>query len=78
MPTEHMEEFIRSWPIEHLAGQEDHIERALNELAGLGLIARLSIPNDSGDYVTAYRGLREDELSRVDDLDVIKLALGDD
>lgn len=78
VPTEHMEEFIRSWPIEHLAGQEDHIERALNELAGLGLIARLSIPNDSGDYVTAYRGLREDELSRVDDLDVIKLALGDD
>lgn len=78
VPTEDMENFARSWPIGDLAGHEDHIKRALNELAGLGLIARLSIPNESGDYVTAYRGLREDELSRVDDLDAIKRALGDD
>jgi len=78
LPSKDMEEFIESAPIAHLHGQEDHIKRALNELAGLGLIARTSIPNERGDYVTAYRGLREDELSRVGDLDAIKRALGDD
>ena len=78
VPTEHMEDFMRSWPIEDREGQEDRVKRALSELAGLGLIARISIPNESGDYVTAYRRLREDELSRVDDLDAIKGASGDD
>lgn len=77
VPTEDMESFVQSWPIEELTGHEDRIKRALNELAGLGLIARTSIPNARGDYVTAYRGLREDELSRVDDLEAIKSVSGD-
>jgi type I restriction enzyme S subunit len=68
IPSEDLDEFIgRSFQIEHLEDANDQIKRALNQLAGLGLIAKISIPNQAGEYVTGYRGLREDELTQVSD-----------
>ncbi|MGB3224846.1 MAG: restriction endonuclease subunit S [Desulforhopalus sp.] len=68
IPSDALDEFIeRCFQIEHLEDANDQIKRALNQLAGLGLIAQVSIPNQEGEYVTGYRGLREDELSQVSD-----------
>ncbi|MBU0909739.1 MAG: restriction endonuclease subunit S [Proteobacteria bacterium] len=68
IPSEDLDEFMgRSFQIEHLEDANDQIKRALNQLAGLGLIAKISIPNQAGEYVTGYRGLREDELTQVSD-----------
>ncbi len=68
IPSENLDEFgEQSFPVEHLEDANDQIKRALNQLAGLGLIAKISIPNQAGEYVTGYRGLREDELTQVSD-----------
>ncbi|MEN6413440.1 MAG: restriction endonuclease subunit S [Veillonellales bacterium] len=66
-PSEDLELFLEEWPIEHLEDAKNHVLSVLNQLAGLGLIARVSIPNQIGDYATAYRLLREEELSKTDD-----------
>ncbi len=68
IPAEDIEAFLTEWPIEHLDDAHDQVLRALNQMAGLGLIARVSLPNDSGSYVTGYRVLREEEFSKSDDL----------
>lgn len=68
IPAEHLQEFMGQWPVEHLEDLHDQVLRALDQLAGLGLIARVSIPNQQGEYVTGYRMLREDELTKFDDL----------
>jgi type I restriction enzyme S subunit len=69
IPSEDLEEFrSRCFQIEHLENANDHILRALDQLAGLGLIAKISVPNQQGEYVTGYRSLREDELSHPLDL----------
>jgi hypothetical protein len=44
-----------------------YILRALDQLAGLGLVVKVSVPNQQGEYVTDYRSLREDELSHIAD-----------
>ena len=49
--------------------RHDQVLRALDQLAGLGLVACVSLPNETGEYVSGYRTLREDELSRDDDLE---------
>jgi len=64
-----LEEFREQcFPIAHLENANDHILRALDQLTGLGLIAKITVPNQQGEYVTGYRGLREDELSQPTDL----------
>ncbi len=69
IPSEDLDSFINIWPVEHLDDEHDHILRALNQLAGLGLIARVSVLTQSGEYVTGYRLLREEELTKVNDLE---------
>ncbi|MDV6345295.1 restriction endonuclease subunit S [Nitrosomonas sp. Is37] len=69
IPAEDLDRFLVQWPIEHLEDAHDQTLRALNQLSGLGLIARVSIPNQHGEYVTAYRMLREDELTKFDDFE---------
>ena len=39
----------------------DHILRALSQLAGFGLIAQVSVPNQQSEYVVGYRRFREEE-----------------
>lgn len=68
IPSEDLDSFLEEWPVEHLEDAHDHVLRALNQLAGLGLIARVSVPNQAGDYATAYRALREEDLTRAGDL----------
>jgi len=58
----------RSFQIEHLENADDRILRALEQLAGLGLIAKVSVRNEEGEYVTAFRPLRDEERSRGDDI----------
>ncbi|MFO7838892.1 MAG: restriction endonuclease subunit S, partial [Desulfosalsimonadaceae bacterium] len=68
IPSEDLDEFReQSFPVEHLENAKDRILRALHQLAELGLIARISLDNQEGDYVTAFRGLREDEFTQVSD-----------
>ncbi|SDU40897.1 restriction endonuclease subunit S [Desulfobacula phenolica] len=68
IPSEDLESFReQSFPIEHLEDADDKILRALNQLAGLGLIAKISLNNHEGEYVTGFRGFREEELCQVAD-----------
>lgn len=65
-------EFRRQcFEIEHLENADDRILRALGQLAGLGLIAKISLPNEEGEYVTGYRPLRDEERSRGDDIAIL-------
>jgi len=67
IPSEDLDRFLTEWPIEHLEDAHDRVLRILGQLAGLGLIACVSLVTESGDYVTAYRVLREDELTLLED-----------
>jgi type I restriction enzyme S subunit len=71
IPSEHLDEFVKTWTTEHLENAKEQVIRALNQLAGLGLIAKISIPNEDGEYVTGFRGFREEELSRTADLEAL-------
>ncbi|OPX97217.1 MAG: EcoKI restriction-modification system protein HsdS [Syntrophorhabdus sp. PtaB.Bin006] len=71
IPSEHLDEFMATWPTEHLENAKEQVRRALEQLAGLGLIAKISLPNEDGEYVTGFRGFREDEFSRMADLEVL-------
>ena len=69
MPAEYLDRFLDEPSLDHLEDRHDQVLRALDQLAGLGLVARVSLPNERGEYVSGYRTLREDELSRDDDLE---------
>ncbi len=69
IPSADLDAFLNQWPVEHLEDAHDQLRRALDQLAGLGLIAKVSLPTDSGDFVTGYRALRDEELSKPDDLE---------
>jgi type I restriction enzyme, S subunit len=71
IPGEDMDKFLKEWPIEDLDNGADIVLRALNQLAGLGLIAQISIGNQGGEYVTGYRGYREEEFTRGPDIDAL-------
>ncbi len=65
VPSEDLDEFfLQCFSNGHPENASDHVLRALDQLAGLGLIAKITVPNQQGEYVTSYRGLREDELSQ--------------
>ena len=69
LPSEDLSSFLEKWPIEHLEDAHDQVLRILDQLAGLGLIACVSVPNRFGDYISGYRVLREEELTRQSDLE---------
>lgn len=69
IPAEDLARFLEVWPIEHLEDPHDQVLRALDQLAGLGLVARVSVPNQMAEYVTGYRLLRDDELTKLEDLE---------
>lgn len=60
--------------------QGNRIRRALSQVAALGLIAKITLPNEdpttqSWDYLKAFRLLREAEFSRLSDVRVLKAAI---
>jgi type I restriction enzyme S subunit len=65
------EDFCRQWPVEHERNTQDRARRALDQLAALGLIAKVSLPNPQGQYLTAYRMLREGDERRTGDIAAI-------
>ena len=73
--TEAFDDFCRQWPIEHQENAKDRSRRALEQLAALGLIAKVSLRNDNGDFVTGFRPLREDENTRLVDAQRITAKL---
>ncbi|AEG02817.1 restriction endonuclease subunit S [Methylomonas methanica] len=69
-----------TWPIEHFNASPNRIRRTLEQLAGLGLIAKVSVPRQNAstlqtDYLTAFRPLRNDENTRLRDAAMLKGAL---
>lgn len=69
-----------TWPIEHFNASPNRIRRTLEQLAGLGLIAKVSVPRQNAatqqtEYLTAFRPLRDDENSRLRDAAMLKNAL---
>ncbi|NJA08107.1 restriction endonuclease subunit S [Methylococcaceae bacterium WWC4] len=69
-----------TWPIEHFNASPNRIRRTLEQLAALGLIAKVSVPRQNAatlqtEYLTAFRPLREDENSRLRDAAMLKNAL---
>lgn len=70
-----LDEFCRLWSIEHERNMHDRAKRALEQLAALGLIAKVALPNDNGDFVTGYRQLRPEEKSRLNDISRLQASL---
>ena len=69
-----------TWPIEHFNASPNRIRRTLEQLAGLGLIAKVSVPRQNAstlqtEYLTAFRPLRDDENTRLRDAAMLKNAL---
>ncbi|BBL58891.1 hypothetical protein MKFW12EY_25040 [Methylomonas koyamae] len=72
-----------TWPIEHFNASPNRIRRTLEQLAALGLIAKVSVPRQNAatqqtEYLTAFRPLRNDENSRLSDAAVLINALNGD
>ena len=66
IPAEELDEFrVQCFSNGPLDNPNAYILRALDQLAGLGLVAKVNVPNQQGEYVTGYRSLREDELSHI-------------
>ncbi|WP_427500959.1 restriction endonuclease subunit S [Methylomonas sp. MED-D] len=71
------------WPIEHFNASPNRIRRTLEQLAALGLIAKVSVRRQNAatlqiEYLTAFRPLRDDENSRLRDAAMLKNALNGD
>jgi type I restriction enzyme S subunit len=73
--AEAFDDFCRQWPIEHEETANDRTRRALEQLAALGLVAKVSLRNDSGEFITSFRPLREDENTRLMDAEHITSLL---
>lgn len=69
-----------AWRIEHFKASPNRIRRTLEQLAALGLIAKISVPKlnpltQQIEYLTAFRPLREEENTRLADADLMRHAL---
>lgn len=69
-----------TWPIEHFNSSPNRIRRTLEQLASLGLIAKVSVPRQNAatqqpEYLTAFRPLRDDENSRLRDAAMLKSVI---
>lgn len=69
-----------AWRIEHFQASPNRIRRTLEQLAALGLIAKISVPKlnpltRQAEYLTAFRPLREEENTRLADADLMRRAL---
>jgi type I restriction enzyme, S subunit len=72
-----------AWRIEHFNASPNRVRRVLEQLAALGLVAKVSLPKPNSltqqtEYLTAFRPIREDENSRLADADSLRKALATD
>lgn len=72
-----------AWRIEHFEVSNKRIRQTLEQLAALGLIAKVSVPKSNTvtkktEYLTAFRPLREDENTRMVDAEKLKRELEND
>ena len=70
-----------AWRMERFKVSTSHIRRTLEQLASLGLIAKISLPKTNAltgqtEYLTAFRPLRETENTRLADVDLLRRELG--
>jgi len=70
-----LDKFSRLRPVEYERNMHDRAKRALEQLAALGLIAKVALANDNGDFVTGYRRLRAEEKSRLNDIAVLQASI---
>ena len=66
-----------AWGIEHFKASNKRIRQTLEQLAALGLIAKVSVPKSNAvtqqtEYLIAFRPLREDENTRLPDAAKLK------
>jgi type I restriction enzyme S subunit len=69
-----------AWRMERFKVSPSHIRRTLEQLAALGLIAKISLPKthlltQQTEYMTAFRPLREEENTRLADADLLRREL---
>lgn len=69
-----------AWRIEHFQASPNRIRRTLEQLAALGLIAKISVPKlnpltRQAEYLTAFRPLRKEENTKLADADLMRRAL---
>lgn len=72
-----------AWRIEHFNASPSRVRRTLEQLAALGLIAKVSVPKINAltgqtEYMTAFRPLREEENTRLSDADALRRELRPD
>lgn len=72
-----------AWRIEHFKDSPNRIRRTLEQLAALGLIAKVSLPKEDSltkqmEYLIAYRPLREDENTGSADVAYLRRKIGID
>lgn len=69
------------WRIERFRASTNEVRRTLEQLAALGLLAKVSLPQDDPEtgrthYLTAFRPLRADEDTRLSDATQLARELG--
>ena len=69
-----------AWRIEHFKASPNRVHRALEQLAALGMIAKVSLPKANAatqqtEYLTAFRPLREEENTRLSDADQLRRTI---
>jgi type I restriction enzyme, S subunit len=76
---EALDAFCRHWPVEDDKDRRDQIRRALQQLAALGLIAKVSVKQTQDDgevlFVDGFRPLRDEEVSLSRDYEALKPLL---
>ena len=76
---EALDAFCRLWPVEHDKDRRDQIRRALQQLAALGLIAKVSVrqTQDDGEvlFVDGFRPFRDEEVNPSRDYEALKPLL---
>lgn len=73
--TPAMDQFCNELATNNENNLHDRALRALDQLTALGLIAKVSLPNNEGHYLNGYRILREGESRRMEDIQSVNAAL---
>jgi len=73
--TAALDQFCNQLSIGNERNIKDRALRALDQLAALGLIAKVSLPNEQGQYLTGFRMLREGETRRTIDIQAVNAAI---
>jgi type I restriction enzyme S subunit len=76
---EMLDDFCRKWPVENDENLQDQIRRVLDQLASMGLIAKISIrtQDDEGKirFLIGYRFLRDEERTQTSDVSRLEKLL---